>query len=495
MNAEKTRILVVDDELGMREGCRRTLEAEGYEVDTAEDGMAGLELFRRRGGYACALVDMKMPRMGGLEFVENVHAEAPDMVLLVITAYATIDTAVEATKRGAYGYIPKPFTPDEMLLPVRNGLERRALALEAAQLRKERENRLLELAYERSQCATILNCMTDAVFVVNREREVVLRNDAAAKILPDFASLPVPAPLSCLPEVLGGLLAEAMASGATPLIVSKDIELAGRNYMVNASPVAEHGGEPLGAVVVLRDISQLKKLEAAKSMFITMVAHEVKRPLAAIESFLDLICRGMVKDNPEKEREMIERSLARARNLRDLISDLMNITAMQTGKLNIRRIPLDPVGLLQEAVDACSDKAKGKNIELTLNCDQSAGAEKLLADRNGLFSVLTNLIDNAVKYTPSGGRVQVEARRNGASLSILVRDNGIGMSPEESARVFEEFYRANNERTEGIPGTGLGLTLARGIVDLHHGQIAVESAPGKGSVFTVSLPTMGKKQS
>ncbi len=125
MNNLRSSILVIDDELGMREGCRKILTAEGYEVETAEDGVAGIELFEKRGDVAVVLVDLKMPRMGGLEVVEKIHAKDEDAVLLVITAYATIDTAVEATKRGAYGYLPKPFTPDELLLVVRNGMERR----------------------------------------------------------------------------------------------------------------------------------------------------------------------------------------------------------------------------------------------------------------------------------------------------------------------------------------------------------------------------------
>ena len=115
MNGEAPRILVVDDEPGMRTGCHRILAAEGYEVETAEDGIDALERFaKENGSFSAALVDLKMPRMDGLELIDRVHAMDEDIVLLVITAYATIETAVEATKRGAYGYIPKPFTPDDL---------------------------------------------------------------------------------------------------------------------------------------------------------------------------------------------------------------------------------------------------------------------------------------------------------------------------------------------------------------------------------------------
>ena len=193
-------ILVVDDELGVREGCRKILAAEGYEVITAGDGKAGLEQFIERGPFTVLLVDLQMPRMSGLELMREARDRDPDILPIIITAHATIDTAVEGTRQGAYSYIPKPFTPDELLLAIKNGLERRALALEARRLREEREKRLLELASERSKSNTIIAAMTDGILVINTEKLVVLRNNAAARILPDCASRRIPFPLAEISE-------------------------------------------------------------------------------------------------------------------------------------------------------------------------------------------------------------------------------------------------------------------------------------------------------
>ena len=156
----RARILVVDDELGVREGCRKILAAEGYEVMTAGDGAAGLEQLVERGPFAVLLVDLQMPRMSGLELMRVARLRDPVILPIIITAHATLDTAVEGTRQGAYSYIPKPFTPDELLLSIKNGLERRTLALEARHLREEREKRLLELASERSRSTTIIAAMT-----------------------------------------------------------------------------------------------------------------------------------------------------------------------------------------------------------------------------------------------------------------------------------------------------------------------------------------------
>ena len=380
MSAEPIRVLVVDDELGMREGCRRILEPEGYEVETAEDGLAGLELFRKRRDFAVVLVDLKMPRMGGLELIEEVRALDEDPALLVVTAYATIETAVEATKRGAYGYVPKPFTPDELLVHVRNGVEKRGLLLEAKRLREERERRLLEVAYERSKSSTIINCMTDGVLVVNRDGRVVLRNPAAARIIPGLerASLAAPLDIAVGCAELKGLLAEAMNVDTRRMIASEEIVLGDCTYMVNSSPVTDPAGGTLGAVAVLRDITALKKLETAKSMFVSMVAHEVSRPLGVIESYLNLILSDAVETDAERAKQMMRRARSRAQGLRQMVSDLTDLAVIERGKFMLRRQPLDIGHVLAEAVRSCREKAEEKQIHLSLRGEEGASRVQAL---------------------------------------------------------------------------------------------------------------------
>ena len=257
----------------------------------------------------------------------------PDVLPIIITAHATIDTAVEGTKQGAYSYIPKPFTPDELLLAIKNGLERRALTLEARRLREERERRLLEVAAERSKSNTIIKCITDGILVINTERLIVLRNAAAAQILSDSHQRALP---PGRPGLRGGegLIAEVLDGASGPTILSREVSLGRATYMVNVSQVVEPGGaqpaaggaqpaaggEASGAVAVFRDITALKKLETAKSMFVSMVAHEVKNPLAAAEGWLNLILSGLAKHDPEEEKRMIQRSLVRIRTLRTLVT-------------------------------------------------------------------------------------------------------------------------------------------------------------------------------
>lgn len=367
----RVRILVVDDEVGMRQACRKVLEAEGFEVVMAEDGAAGFEAFRSVGGFAGALVDLKMPKMGGIELIEKIRALDEDILLLVITAYATIETAVEATKRGAYGYIPKPFTPDELLLPIRNGLERRALALEAKQLRLERERQQQELA-------------------------------------------------------------------------------------------------------------------KAKAMFVSLVAHEVKSPLAAIEGYLGAVLEEREPALAGPLRPMIERSLVRARALRQMVTELMNLRAIESGHFVLRREPVDLAAVVSGVVAGQREAAEAAGVGLEwVAPDGQAGVP---GDEKALAGIAENLIGNAIKYTPRGGRVTVEVVPRGPQVELAVEDTGIGLSEEDRLRVFDEFFRVRNRQTAAIPGTGLGLSLVRRLVDLHGGQIEVASEPGHGSRFTVRLP-------
>ncbi len=484
------RILVVDDELGVREGCRKILASEGYEVLTAGDGKAGLEQLVERGPFAVLLADLQMPRMSGLELIQEARNRDPDIVPIIITAHATLDTAVEGTRQGAYSYIPKPFTPDELLLAIKNGLERRALSIEARRLREEREKRLLEVAAERSRSNTIIAAMTDGILVINSEKLVVLRNNATARILPDCAQKPIPFPLEEIESAdVREIVNVVLDSPGGFMILSRQIRLGAFTHMVNVSPIIERGGETSGAVAVFSDVTELKELDTAKSMFVSLVAHEVKSPLAATEGWLNLVLSGMLKADPAEERRMLERALLRVRSLRGMVNELISLTAIQTGNFSLKRAAVTVADVAAEAVEAYRDKAEERRIALELK-EGSEGA-RALADREALSMIFSNLVENAVKYTRDGGHVVVQTGREGMYVTVSVKDNGIGISPEDTARVFDEFYRARNEQTASIPGTGLGLSLVKRLTELHEGTVSVSSTPGNGSEFTVRLPRMG----
>jgi two-component system phosphate regulon sensor histidine kinase PhoR len=270
------------------------------------------------------------------------------------------------------------------------------------------------------------------------------------------------------------------------MILSRQIPLGAFTYMVNVSPIIEPGGETSGAVAVFSDVTELAKLDTAKSMFVSLVAHEVKSPLAATEGWLNLVLSGMLTADPAEERRMLERAQLRVRNLRAMVNELINLMAIQTGNFSFTRAPVAVAEAVSRAVETSRDTASQRGISLHVS-DEGPGS-RVLADREALLMIFTNLLENAVKYSRDGGQVAVRIHRDGMYVSVAVRDHGIGISPEDCARVFDEFYRARTEDTAAIPGTGLGLSLVRRLTELHEGTVSLTSELGAGSEFTVRLP-------
>jgi PAS domain S-box-containing protein len=489
------RILVVDDERSIRVACQEILTKAGHQADGAEDGFQGQALIRSQ-RYDLVLLDLKMPGPSGLELLEEIQQLDPETVTIIITGYATIETAVEAIRKGAYDYIPKPFTPDALRRVVDRGLEKRRLALEAAQLRQERERSLLEVAQERSQTRTIIQCMTDGVLVANQKGQLVLFNPAALSLLKVQVAPQIGTPLpEAIPHPrLGQLLLSVLQEDrAVQSFVSEEIVLPGEpptTLMVNVAAVTTAEGA-IGAVAVLRDITKLKELERIKSDFVTMVAHELKAPLAAISGYVEYVLANL-GENLEQERRMLERCRERTYSLLALIKDLLDISSLDSSPVTSRREPLSLGPVIRDTIDFLQGMAAEKGVEMEASV--AADLPQLIADRREMERLLTNLLNNAIKYNLPGGKVHLVARRQDGFVRIEVRDTGIGIPAEALPHIFEEFYRVKSDSTRHITGTGLGLTIVRKIVNSYCGQIEVESEEGKGSTFTVLLPTLEGSQ-
>lgn len=486
---EPANILVVDDELGIREGCRRVITAMGHRAEVAATGEEAVELARKH-AFDLVLLDMKLPGVSGMDIIQTFHEIDPDLVCIMITGYATIQTAVEATKRGVFEYLPKPFTPDELMSMINKGLERRRWLLEARRLREERERSLLALAEEKSRSRTIINCMMDGVLVTNREGQLVLYNPAAMRMLGIKASLPEAVPVRGalghpeLEEIIAGSLSPA-ASGTA--MVVREIEVGDLVLMANVAAIRSEQGEILGSVAVLRDITRLKEVERIKSQFVSMVSHELRAPVAAIQSYLDLMLSGLAGDDPEQRRHMLARCSERAKALIALVDDLLQLSRMEAGRVARKLEPVALDDVVREVIELFQNQAAERGISLQLN--SSCQVPPILADREDIARVVTNLISNAIKYNKEGGRVDLTISCSDGYVRLDVADTGIGIPEQELPRIWEEFHRIKTPETRGISGTGLGLSIVKKIVDAHHGHLDVESKVGEGSVFRVYLPT------
>lgn len=487
-----TRILVIDDEAGIREGCRRVLTGEGFEVDMAPDGEAGLGLFRA-GQYDLMLVDLRMPGLSGMELLGALRGLDPDAVAVIITAYASLDTAVEATKRGAYDYLAKPFTPDELTAVTTRALAHRRLLVEARKLREQRERDLLALAGEQSRLRTIIDCMADGLLVINRDRQVVLFNPAALRILRQDG-LPVGALASeCLnvPELVAVIetTLQTQASTRTQREFSIGPSHDETAVRVIAAPVVDEKGEGLGVIAVLRDVTALKEVERVKASFVNMVSHELRAPLSAMRGYLDVILEGFASSDPDKERKMLERARARTDGLLSLVDDLLTVSRLDQVHVSRTLEPVSLTDVLSDTVQLFA--AEAEKHQVAIECAPNLAQFTVMANREELQELFTNLLSNAIKYNRPGGSVSVKLDTVGEHIRVAVSDTGVGIPAHAIADLGREFFRVKTPETREVIGTGLGLSVVKRILAAHHGRLDIASEEGKGSTFTALLPKLG----
>lgn len=357
----RRRILLIDDEDVVLDSCLAILEGTDHEVAVARSGREGLQQVRDF-RPDLAFVDLKMPGVSGMEVLEEIRALDPTIVCIVFTGFATIGSAVEAMKRSAYDFLPKPFTPDEFRAMTRRGLEWRALVVEAATLRRERE--------------------------------------------------------------------------------------------------------------------------ALRENFAAIVSHELRAPLGAIQQNLFVMIRELAGVVSEDQQRRLERMSSRIADLLALINRWLQGFSIDFAGLADTFRPVPIAEAVAGAVESAQPEAVRKAVDIEAEADPAA---LVLGDVGTLAEALLNIIGNAVKYSREGGRVRVRAVREHEKVVVSVSDTGVGIPQADLPHVFDDFYRG--KAGEGGPGgAGIGLAITRRIVEAHHGSIGVESAPGRGSTFVMTLP-------
>lgn len=483
MNPSMAHILVVDDEKIIRDGCVKILSKEGFPVHTATSGEEGLRLLREH-SFDLLLLDLKMPGLSGIEVLQRAQDLKRNILVVVITGYATVESAVEAMKAGAYDFIPKPFSPDQLRIVVHRALEKRALEKEAGLLRLEREKGLREIAGEKSKIKTIIHCMADGVLVTDHEGQVVLHNPSVVRML----AVTDPSVWDGRKNAyLGSLMDKIMQVRDTPgSSISQEVVMGEMTLMAHIAPVRSEEGEILGAVTVLRDISMLKAMDQMKSDFVAMVSHELRAPLASIAQQISVVLEGIFGSVNAQQNEILARAKERTHALLMLINDLLDLSKIEAGFVVQNKEPVQVAEVLERAIGILKSQAESKNISLQLSLCEPL--PPLMADRGNIEEVFLNLLSNGVKYTEEGGWVRLSVYPQGSYLCIQVADSGIGISAEDLPHIFDKFYRVKDAQTRKITGTGLGLPIVKRIVEAHLGMVEVDSQPGAGSKFRVYFP-------
>ncbi len=367
---------------------------------------------------------------------------------------------------------------------------------QAEQARAALELRLRRGSVRQEQIEAVLSGMGDAVVAVNQRDELILANPAAERLFAfdeqSASGHPLTQVLRC--EQLVELLLDTRRH-KTHISRRGEVELIDPSGETHSFGVACQSlaaderdggaGKPAGAFAVLRDTSDLKAAQRRYADFVASASHEMKSPLAGIKAYVELLADGEATD-PETREEFLHVISSQADRLHRLIDNLLNLARIEAGVTNVNKGPISLNELLADTIDVVRPTAEAKQIGLTT--DFSPMYLAVLADRDMMTQVAINLLSNAIKYTPDGGRVTLRSRLAEDDVQFEVEDTGVGLSPEDQARVFEKFYRVKKDRSMA-GGTGLGLPLAKLIVeDVHGGRLTVRSTPGSGSVFAVSLP-------
>ncbi|MBW2145247.1 MAG: response regulator [Deltaproteobacteria bacterium] len=473
------KILVIDDEKRIRDGCQKTLKLEGFEVATIESGTLGLEIIEKE-HFDIILLDLMMPGLSGMEVLARVKVLHPETIVIVITGYATLEHAIEAMKKGAFDFVAKPFSPEEL----------RSVVSKAIQFIRTLE----DIVTENSRMRVLINQLSGGVMATDAQKNVALANPAFLRMM-NYRGKAIGLPVTEIVKnkALNQMIDQALSMPESEFAeLTAELEPEGKGddeetmLGVRCAPFRDRLGRNLGTLTVLLDITAQKKMDQLKSDFVAMVAHEIRSPMNTVLAQLKVVLDGLAGDVTQKQEEILRRSSEKIKSLSDLSTELLDLARIESGlitqekeRLNIFEIVADQVTFYQAA-------AQAKNIKLELR--QPRALPPVIGNKYNMEEVFSNLINNAIKYTPEGGNVTVSAADEGKNICISVRDTGYGIPEEDIDLVFNRFYRVKNDKTRSIIGTGLGLAIVKSIVSAHNGMVRVESKPDHGSTFCIYIP-------
>ena len=468
-------ILVVEDERIVAEDIRNTLLNRGYRVlSVASSGEQALEQ-AEEGNPDLVLMDMRIQGdMDGTETARRIRDRFGTPVVY-LTAYADEATLDKAKLAEPYGYIIKPFEERELYS-----------VIEIALYKHEVDRKLRE---SERRFRKMITDAADAIVIVDGPGEVCYVNPAGEALFGRPSE-----------QLLGKAWRYPLTTGETTEL---EIARARGGTLVGEMRVVQIEWEGKAAyLATIRDVTERVRMQAElerarqeqlemKDRFLSHVSHELRSPLAVIHQFVTILTDGLAGGLNPEQREYLEITLRNTNQLRSMIADLLEVTRAQTGKLSIEPQSTSMSELISQTIDAFRMAAAAKGV--ALSADLPSHLPPVYADPGRVRQILVNLIDNAIKFTPSGGSITVRANACDDDVDFLhvsVADTGRGISPESKKRVFDHLYQTEQAVESGQHGLGLGLYICKEWVSRHGGKIWVESQLGKGSIFTFTLPVL-----
>lgn len=469
MAAAKRSVWIADDSPLDCERARGILLAAKYEIEVFHDGAALLERLAAGHTPDVLVLDWIMPGIAGLEVTRYIRSlpEGTSIAILILTASRVTEQIAEGMAAGANDYLSKPYPDDELRARVATLIASKRI-LESVAQADVRVQRLLAHA-------------PDALLFVDAHGKVSYANAEGERILGLPASALVGRPLA---EVAPALQLALMSRGGDPLTLLPDVEIGDELFAPTVRFLPSDFATT--TTIALRNVTERRRLESRRLDFYSIIAHDLRSPLSAVLLRTELILRGGRGIVPAELINDVRRIDLNIRSMVALINDFLDLARLEGGGYKLDSEEIDIRALVAQTVEDIRPLAEESNLKLRLE-GMSGEALQLQGDRRRLVQVVTNLVSNAIKFTPAGGTIGVGAARRGPEIRITVTDTGRGIPAQVVPTLFQRYTRAP-EAQSPTGGTGLGLMIVREIVEAHGGSVEVTSRVGEGSSFSVRLP-------
>jgi PAS domain S-box-containing protein len=509
MSAEMIKILVVDDDAFVREMLASILDASGYAVETAENGLDAIEKYIADPGISLIVSDVNMPEMDGIQLIKELRKKSLDVPIIMVTSVSSISVAVDALSSGAIDYVLKDEGIQETInITVKRALEKHQLKLQNIQLIADLAAKTTELEDTLSYLTAIINNMPDGLLVTNAQTLITLANPALGRMFGVKETELVGKDCQdTFNDKLAPLIEKSCSKSESPFTAQVELEEGRTGSAVIAAIHKKQAfsGKPdefIGNIVIVRDVTSEKEIERMKDDFISTVSHELRTPLTSVLGFTKVIKKKLEEvvfpqlpaGDAKTERTVRQVSdnikiiISEGERLTELINDVLDLSKMEAGKIDWKLDLVTVPEILDQAIAATASLFENKGLVLIK--DIAPELPPVSCDRNRIIQVVINLLSNALKFTDSGS-VTVAARKGTDpqnSIMVSIIDTGIGIAEKDRKDVFEKFKQVGDTLTDRPKGTGLGLPICKQIVEYHGGSIWMESRQGAGSVFSFVLP-------